>query len=110
MNVLIVFEVIPEETIIAKVEMSNDEYELFSNAHNYTINASKYDEKKSDAVNLISNALCNEKDNVKYCNTDMERKYFGCFSKNITDGQDICGCERLIHCGCYMQQNKEQNK
>lgn len=97
MKTLIIYDLVPEETKKVIVEMTNDEYNMFSKANGVYVNASD-DEDGIDAVNVISNAFISKDEYLKYCQTDTERKYFGKWipEENITDISEV---DKLIHCG-----------
>lgn len=106
LKVLVIYEILPEETIKAVIEMTTDEYDYFRDANNYIINATDYDENRSDVVTVISNALCDNPDYLKYADTQEQKDYFGKWvsgretvEKPITDLKDV---ERLIFCGFYL--------
>ncbi len=106
MKVLVIYDIIPEETIKTVVEMTWEEYDYFKAANNYIINATEYDENRSDVVNVISNALCDNPDHLKYVDTQKQKDYFGKWASGretvenpITDLQDV---ERLIFCGFFL--------
>lgn len=102
MRVLIIHDLIPEETILADVEMTEEEYKYFSQAHGFIINVGD-DETKSDVVNVIGNALDENPDHIKFCVSGKERKYFGKWKRtDIKDIEDITGFDKFIKCGFYL--------
>lgn len=100
MRVLVIFDLIPEETKQAIVEMSNEEYQFFSKAHNVIVNASD-DEEGIDVANVISWAFSIDQKHKKYCVTDAERKYFGQWTNDL-DVQDIADVSKVIYSGFYL--------
>lgn len=102
MKVLIVYEVIPESLTIAQVDMSEEEYSFFSKAHNYCINADKWDEPKADIVNTISSALCTNKNYIAYMSEKKEIEYFMKWVNNILVDQTEIQATRLIKCGIML--------
>lgn len=97
MNVLVVFELISEKTSFFIIDMTDEEYELYSKADNYIVNVSEWDDEKVDIVNLFSNAICNNPENIKYCNNEKERSVFGKWSdKRVDSIKTLKGVERGI--------------
>ena len=103
-KVLVVYELIPEDTIISVVDMAEEEYEFFSKAHNCYINVGDFDDPQMEEANLvISNALDSEQDHKQYCTSDKQREYFGKWKRlDPKKDTDIAGVEKLIHCGFYL--------
>ena len=97
MKVLVIYEIVSEETLKAIVEMTNDEYLYFKKAHNVFVNVS--DCKESEKVSLvISEAFCDNPEYKKDCETEIQKKYFGLW-KNDKELTDIKSAEKLIHSG-----------
>ena len=97
MNVLVIYEIIPEQTLKTIVEMTKTEYAYFKQAHNVFVNIS--DNKKGEKVSLvIHEAFC---DNPEYKRKNMtikEKKYFGKW-KDYKKLVNIKSAEKLIHTG-----------
>lgn len=97
MKVLVILELVPERTRRAIVDMTEEEYEYFSQAHNSS--------SVSDSINSI-NAISTivtafDNDINYYCSTDMEKKYLGKWGSDL-DNADISEAEKLIHCYFYL--------
>ena len=103
MKTLIIYEIIPEDTILSVVELTNNEYKYFSKAHNHIINSDEWSDEKTPIVNVIGQALCEDKGLITYCDNEKEREYFGKFTKGIVKGDNVSigGTEKLIRCGVY---------
>lgn len=103
MKVLVVYEMIPEETVMSIVEMTSEEYEFFKCANGFVLNAVGDDENPMayEANMVIQNALSDNPEYVKYCETDKQREYYGKWkaSDNIEDISDI---DRMIRTGAYI--------
>ena len=94
MKVLVIYEIVSEETLKAIVEMTNDEYMYFKKAHNVFVNVS--DCKESEKVSLvISEAFCDNPEYKKYCETEIQKKYFGLW-KNDKELTDIKSAEKTL--------------
>jgi len=97
MKVLVIYDLVPEETKVALVDMSEKEYEYFKKAHTVYINASD-NEEGCVVSNVISNAFCEDPTYKKYCETDEDRLYFGKW-KNNEWLSDISKADKLIRSG-----------
>lgn len=100
MKVLVIYDLIPEATKRAIVEMTPEEYEYFSQAHNVVENVND-DETTGAVVNVINNAFSDNPDHLKYAETDKEREYFGKW-KSDESNTDLTGVDRLIVTGFYL--------
>lgn len=101
MKTLIIYELVPEQTIMAIVDLTNEEYELFSKAHDHYINFTEMDGDTHSAVDAINCALCKPA-NLERDKEDIDQlglEYYGKWHSFITDTQNLEGVERLIHCG-----------
>ena len=98
MKVLVVFDLVTENIYQTVVEMTNDEYQYFSPAHGKIANVDVTDEKESNAISTISNAFATNPQDYKYCETDIDKEYFGKWKNNpkLTDISDV---DRFIFCG-----------
>lgn len=103
MKVLVIYEMIPEETIMSIVEMTAEEYEYFKCANGFIINANIEDEHPlaEEANMVMQNALSDNPEYVKYCETDKQREYFGKWSHSY-NVEDISDVDRLIKTGFYL--------
>ena len=54
-----------------------------------------------EQVNIISYAMRNNPEHIKYCETDKQREYFGKW-ESIDKLEDIKDVEKLIWCGFMM--------
>lgn len=103
MKVLIIYDLIPEETIKAIVEMTEDEYTMFSVANNTIVNSFDISGEQHQINMLISSALCNEPEDLQYEETGLGKEYFGKWSDNRNENIiDLTGVDRLIHAGFYL--------
>ena len=57
-KVLVIYEIIPEETKVAVVEMTMEERNFFFQGAGYFENVGDFDGVKSEVGAVISNALC----------------------------------------------------
>lgn len=92
MKVLVIYDLIPEEQKRAIIEMTNDEYEFFSKAHNQYINSCE-DERITETM-LVIDAAFSDKNNVDETNqveNKKQQEYFGKWVNNlkITDISDV---------------------
>lgn len=101
---LIIYDLIPEKTIKAVVELTEAEHKKFTKCHGYIINATEYDDDKSELVDIISNALCNNPDFNYLADSDEQREYFAKWVEYILkeEDQDLTGVTSLISCGIYL--------
>jgi len=97
MKVLVILELVPEETHRAIVDMTEEEYEYFSKAHNVYVNVSD-DEEGVEAVLVVGNAFSTKPEYIEYCDNDKQREYFGKWTSDL-DLTDITEVEKLICCG-----------
>jgi UPF0288 family protein (methanogenesis marker protein 3) len=102
MKVLVINEIIPEETNIAIVDMTQELYDKLKCCHGYTVNNKhvirRYDAEQ--AVLAIGHAFSKKKENIKYCETELDRELFMTF-KDIAgtdEARDLSGVEKMIHC------------
>lgn len=103
MKVLVIYEMFPEETIQAIVDMSEEEYNKFSVANNSIINGDNLSDTVMDINNAISNALCDKPEYLEYCDSDLDKEYFGCWSGGREESiSDLCGVDKMIRCGIYL--------
>lgn len=98
MKVLIIFDLIPEETKRAIVEMTDIEYEYFKPAHNFIVNSDAGD--GYDQTMVVNWAFADKGDTCD-CDTDKEREYRGKW-KDTLDVTDLSDVTHLIHCGFYL--------
>lgn len=101
MKVLVIHEVIPEETNVAIVEMSDELYEQLKPAHGYTVNNEEVIKPESEvAVLAIDNAFCKNPEYYGCCESELGKSVFMKFSDiNGTDeSRDLSGVEAMIHC------------
>lgn len=105
MKVLVIYEAVPEQTYVAKVEMCSDMYEKLKVAHGYTANhTGMFDRHKSEIVNAISYGFSTEQSHLQWCENDLERDLFGTM-KDISmseESRDLSGIEAMIHCAILM--------
>lgn len=101
---LVIYELIPEETIKAVVEFTEDEYSYFSKCHGCFVNAGDATEEQMDISNVINNALCTNTDYIEYADSDKEKEYFGKWTSYILKEEDVdlTGVTRLISTGFYL--------
>ena len=97
MKVLVIYDLVPEETKRAIVEMTEEEYKYFSQAHGFYVNSDE-EEIKTEIVLVIDNALASNPEHIEYCDTDKQREYFGKWTSDL-DNTDLTGVDKLIHCG-----------
>lgn len=101
MKVLVMLDLIPTDSFTAIVDMTQEEYDFFSQAHNYCVNVDEYDKDKVSVVSVIENAFCHNENNYKYCPTDKDREYFGKWNSDESLS-DIYQCEKMIRCSFYL--------
>ena len=105
MKVLVIYEAVPEQTYVAKVEMTSDVYDKLKGAHGYTIGAdSEPSDEAEEAVNAIGYAFSTDANHLQYCETDLDRELFMTM-KDISmteDSRDLSGIEAMIHCAILM--------
>lgn len=83
--VLVIYELIPEELKIAKVPMTEEEYQHYKNASDYIINSSEDDGVKYNAVLDIDTNLAND---GKWCEYIVSG-----------DTNDLTNVDYMIMCG-----------
>ena len=76
MKTLVIFNLIPDEQQMTVVDMTQDEFDYFSQAHQYTVNVDEWDDEKVDIVDIVSNAFCENEEQLQYCDGDKAREYF----------------------------------
>lgn len=97
MKVLVIYDVIPEEQRRAIVDMTEEEYELFSKVHNYVVNVDMYNDMKGDIVDAISFATTtNFKED--WLTTELAKEYAGKWVNDLNN-TDLTGVDKLICCG-----------
>ena len=100
MKVLVIYDIYPEETFMAMVDMTDEEYEYFENAHGVYVNATD-NELAIEVANTIGNAFCDQPEYLKFCQTDKDREYFGKWKNDLTIS-DIKDADKLIRSGYYL--------
>ena len=101
MKVLIVHEVIPEQTQVCVYEMSEELYKKLSLAHGYAVNNEENPRKDAEeAVLAIGNGFCTDPEYSDCCESELGRELFMKLKDvNGTDEiRDLTGVERMIHC------------
>jgi hypothetical protein len=98
MKVLVIYDMIPEETRRGVVDMTEEEYDFFSKAHEYYINVNDDGGVEEEAVGVIGNAFSTNPKSFEYCSTDKEREYFGKWKSDLTL-TDISEADKMICCG-----------
>lgn len=99
---LVVYEVIPEETKMAVVDLSQEQFDFLSHAHGYIVNASDvYDPQAELACRCVDSAFC---DDVELIWNDEPEviAYFNKFKDCKLDTQDLTGVQKIISCGFYL--------
>lgn len=102
MKVLIIHEVIPEQTNVAIHEMSEELYERLKVAHSYTVNNEEFPREDAEIATLaIGNGFCTNPEYADCCHSDLDKELFMKLKDiNGTDeSRDLSGVERMIHCG-----------
>lgn len=102
MKVLVIYDLVSEEQKRAIIEMTEDEYNFFKKAHNIYINADdEEDIEKENVALVIDGAFDSSKENIKYCKSDTERKYFGKWKSDleIVNLKDV---DYMICCGIFL--------
>ena len=101
MKVLVINEIIPEETNIAIVEMTQELYDKLKCCHGYTVNNEPViREDAEQAVLAIGYAFSKKPEDIKYCETDLDRELFMTFNdiSGTDEARDLLGVEKMIHC------------
>lgn len=99
---LVVYEVIPEETKMALVDLSQKQFDFLSHAHGYIVNASDVDDPKAElACFCIDSAFCDNPEYMKDVDP-VVLMYFNKFKDCKLDTQDLTGVQKIISCGFYM--------
>lgn len=98
---LVVYEVIPEETKMAVVDLSQEQFDFLSHAHGYIVNASLDDPQAELACLCIDSAFCDNPDHI-YNEKPEVVDYFNKFKDCKLDTQDLTGVQKIISCGFYM--------
>ena len=96
-KVLVIYDLVPEEQKRAIVDMTDEEFDFFSVAHNEYTNFTN-DAEVISVLNVIGNAFCEDKALLKYCETDVDKKYFGEWVSDVGN-MDISRVDKLICCG-----------
>ena len=98
MKVLVILELSPEEVRKAIVDMTEEEYQVYSKAHNYTVNASDFNEDSEEAVLNALEKFCTKEEYIS--NLQAGNHEYCCNSwvdnKGLTD---LTGADCLIHMG-----------
>lgn len=101
MKVLVINEIIPEETNIAIVDMTQELYDKLKCCHGYTVNNEPVIREGAErAVLAIGYAFSKSPENIEYCETDLDKELFMKF-KDIAgtdEVRDLSGVEKMIHC------------
>lgn len=101
MKVLVIYELIPEETKKAIVEMTENEWDFFKNAQNHVVNINDAGGKGEDATLVINQAFSNNPEHKKYCEGEKQLEYFGKWC-NIPEIEDIQDVDKFLWCGFYL--------
>ncbi|MGL4752791.1 MAG: hypothetical protein ACRCXB_10330 [Aeromonadaceae bacterium] len=105
MKVLVIYEAVPEQTYMAKVEMTSDMYDRLKVCHGYMVNNTDViNEAAEEAVTAISYAFSTEQKHIEWCETELDKELFMTM-KDIAmtdDARDISGIDALIHCALLM--------
>jgi len=107
MKVLIIYNLVPEKLYQAIVDMTEEEFEFFSKAHNKYGEQPDLDDAASEAINVIGNAFSTYEGGELYCETDKELDYYGKWVENevgASDGEpvDLKDVDKMIMCGFYL--------
>jgi len=101
MKVLVINEMIPEETNIAIVDMTQELYDKLKCCHGYTVNNEPVIREDAEkAVLAIGYAFDTNPDHLAFCETELDRGLFMTF-KDIAgtdEARDLSGVEKMIHC------------
>jgi len=101
MKVLVIFDLIPEETKKAIVDMTQEEYDYFKQGDGCIIGTMGNTDEQEVIVNVINNAFCEDEKCKEYCENDQELKYFGKF-EHQENTSDLRGVDYMIYCGCFL--------
>lgn len=106
MKTLIIYEAIPQDTLLAVVDLSPEEYLYFSKAHNYIQNVDAHCEEKSAVWYTLDCALAENTDYLDGDESvpDMPLRYATKFRQHILKPEDVdlVGVEKLIHTGIFL--------
>jgi len=102
MKTLVIFNLIPEQQLTAIVDMTQEEFNYFSQAHNYITNISDWDENKVEIVGVVNNALCKNADYIQYCENEKEREYFMKWEQEKTIPTDLTNVDKLLVFGFHL--------
>lgn len=98
MKVLVIYDVIPEEQMRALVDMSQQEWDYFSKAHNEYINET-LDKEVIDVINVIDSAFSTS---PRELSKGKQAQYFGQWLDD-TELTDISDVDKLLCCGILLQ-------
>lgn len=105
MKVLVIYEAVPEQTYVAKVEMCSDMYNRLKVCHGYMVNNTEViNEAAEEAVIAISYAFSTNPKHIEWCETELDKELFMTM-KDIAmseDSRDISGVDAMIHCALLM--------
>ena len=105
MKVLVINEIIPEETNIAIADMTQELYDKLKCCHGYTVNNEpEIREDAEKAVLAIGYAFSKKPEHIEYCETDLDRELFMTFNDiaGTDEARDMRGVEKMIHCSFLM--------
>ena len=76
MKVLVIYDILPEDTLVSVVEMSESEYIFFKKAHTVIVNVTDWNDEGIFPSNVISNAFSTDPEDIEFCESDKEIEYF----------------------------------
>lgn len=94
MKILIISEVVPEQTNVAVVEMNLEQYTALSIANGITVNVVDCSDEQVNAVMAIHAGFHGEK---KYCESPLKEDWCGKFVDVKGEFSDINGVDKIIH-------------
>ena len=102
MKVLVIYQMIPDETKTAIVEMSEQDYAYFKKAHNVYVNATDGDKEAENVVLEIESAFQDIHATPVDISTVIGKKHFNTWVNIPRPAADIEDVDKLIFCGFYL--------
>lgn len=99
-KVLVICDIIPEKSYIAKIDMTEEEYQIFKVCHMHYVNVSR-DEHATDVAVAVSMAFNQEDTDMELYETELQRKYFAKW-ESTPYLSDISDCKHIIRTGEYL--------
>jgi len=101
-KVLLSWELMPEAVSFYIIDMTEEEYEMFSKTHGHFIGAETTSEEVENLILILNQSLCSVEDHYQYCESDLEKAYFGKWKDCGLDSQDLTEVTHFLQTGQYL--------